>query len=559
MNIFDSKNRSALLASMAETHYDLVIIGGGATGAGTALDAASRGMKVCLVDKQDFAAGTSSRSTKLIHGGLRYLKQLEIALVREVGRERATVHRLAPHLVVAEKMLLPLIKGGTYGRFSTSLGLMVYDVLAGVESADQRVMLSKEETQQREPLLREDIVEGSGLYAEYRTDDARLTLEVLKTAATFDAHCINYVEVTDFLYNKKNKVVGVVCEELLTGKSLNIKARQVVSAAGPWVDELREQNKSLEGKRLHLTKGVHIVLPHDRFPVKQSVYYDMPDGRMVFAIPRGTITYVGTTDTDYHGNKERPRTNLEDVEYLLDGANRIFPSVNLTVEDVISSWAGLRPLIHEDGKSASELSRKDEIFVSDTKLISIAGGKLTGYRKMAERVVDRVAKRLKKKFDLEFGPVRTSKIDLCGATTLANAEAVKAYQKRIEAKLLPLGFSVHDASYLVHNYGEQTDPILAHFLAKENKTPLELLRSELWFGFSQEMVISPMDFFSRRTGRLYFDIASVREHKDVILEDFRTHFGWDDARFAQDKAYLEQAIEEASTFPAGRLPEAKGL
>ncbi|MEM7372850.1 MAG: glycerol-3-phosphate dehydrogenase/oxidase [Bacteroidota bacterium] len=550
MNFFDSKNRTALLETMAETTYDLVIIGGGATGAGTALDAISRGMSVCLVDKQDFAAGTSSRSTKLIHGGLRYLKQLEIALVREVGRERAIVHRLAPHLVVSEKMLLPLIEGGTYGRFATSLGLMVYDVLAGVERPDQRIMLSKEKTIEYEPLIRTDILEGSGLYAEYRTDDARLTIEVLKTAAKMGAHCINYVEVKDFIYEpKKGKVAGVKCQELIAGQPLEIRARQVVSAAGPWVDELRQQNKSLEGKRLHLTKGVHIVLPHERFPVKQSIYFDMPDGRMVFAIPRGKTTYLGTTDTDYHGKKETPLTNLEDVEYLLNGANLIFPGLKLAVADVKSSWAGLRPLIHEDGKSASELSRKDEIFVSDTKLISIAGGKLTGYRKMAERVVDRVAKRLKKKFELEFGPVKTDKIDLVGAETLANAEAVEVYLRQVEEKLIPAGFSTLDASYLVHNYGEQTDTILDHLFAKEDHSPLELIRSELWFGFTHEMVISPMDFFSRRTGRLYFDIDSVREYMDPILEDFRSHFGWDEARYQQDRGYVEQALEQASEFP----------
>ena len=195
-----STNRADLIEYLTHSTFDLLIIGGGATGAGIALDASSRGMKVALIDKQDFAAGTSSRSTKLIHGGLRYLKQLEIGLVREVGRERATVHHLAPHLVVSEKMLLPLIKGGTYGKFATSLGLMVYDVLAGVESADQRVMLTKEETMDREPLLKEEIVEGAGLYAEYRTDDARLTLEVIKTSSLYGSAPINYVEATDFLY-----------------------------------------------------------------------------------------------------------------------------------------------------------------------------------------------------------------------------------------------------------------------------------------------------------------------------------------------------------------------
>ena len=200
MNLLASGNRSKLVEKISEEAYDLVVIGGGITGAGIALDAATRGLKTVLVEKKDFASGTSSKSTKLIHGGLRYLKQFEIALVREVGRERAVVHNLAPHLVKNEKMVLPLIKDGSFGKMLTSFGLMVYDVLAGVEKEDQRKMLSKEETLELEPALREDLLEGGGIYAEYRTDDARLTMEIMKTAAQFGADVINYAEATEFIY-----------------------------------------------------------------------------------------------------------------------------------------------------------------------------------------------------------------------------------------------------------------------------------------------------------------------------------------------------------------------
>ncbi|MDX2249864.1 MAG: glycerol-3-phosphate dehydrogenase/oxidase [Bacteroidia bacterium] len=547
MNYFASADRKSLISLLAQNEYDLLIIGGGATGAGIALDAASRGMSVALVDKQDFAAGTSSRSTKLIHGGLRYLKQLEIGLVREVGRERAIVHRLAPHLVVSEKMLLPLIQGGTYGKFTTSMGLMVYDVLAGVESAEQRVMLSKEETLAKEPLLRTDILEGSGLYAEYRTDDARLTLEVLKTAALYQALPVNYVEVTGFLY-KEERVSGAECRDVLSGESFSIKARQVVNAAGPWVDELRTQNQSLNEKRLHLTKGVHIVVPHAKFPVKQSIYFDMPDGRMVFAIPRGKITYIGTTDTDYTGNKENPRTNLEDVQYLLNGVRHTFPDTRLVLEDVVSSWAGLRPLIHEEGKSASELSRKDEIFISPTKLVSIAGGKLTGYRKMAERVVDVVARRLSKKYQKTFKKCTTQHIIISGGG-FEDPGDVEIFKKSVNDQLEPLGFDRWEADYLVHNYGQQTDIILDHFLNGEDHSPQGLLMAELWFGLNFEMVQSAMDFFSRRTGRLYFDIESVKNLKTPVIQALSQHLGWDQARIRQEDEWVNQAIEIASRFP----------
>lgn len=303
-----------------------MVIGGGITGAGIALDAASRGLKTVLVEKNDFASGTSSKSTKLIHGGLRYLKQFEIALVREVGRERATLHKLIPNLVTSEKMLLPLIKDGTFGKLMTSIGLMVYDVLAGVEKVDQRKMLDIEETLEKEPLLSEENVEGGGIYAEYRTDDARLTIEIIKTASRFGAHCLNYVQADEFIY-KEGKVAGVFATDFISGEKMEIRAKSTISAAGPWVDELRTKDHSLTNKHLHLTKGVHIVLPHSKFPLKQAIYFDFPDKRMVFAIPRGKITYIGTTDTDYFGDKDKILTTKADVEYLIKGTNHAFPKL----------------------------------------------------------------------------------------------------------------------------------------------------------------------------------------------------------------------------------------
>lgn len=547
MNIFDSKNRGTLITEIANQEYDLLVIGGGATGSGIALDAASRGMKTLLVEKGDFASGTSSKSTKLIHGGLRYLKQFEIALVREVGRERAVVHRLAPHLVVNEKMLLPLIKDGTYGKMMTAIGLMVYDVLAGVESEDQRVMLSKKETTKQEPLLKEEILEGSGLYAEYRTDDARLSIEVLKTAASYGAHCFNYLEVRDFVY-EEDRVSGAICYDYLSEQEVTVKAKQVVSAAGPWVDELRAKNDSLEGKHLFLSKGVHIVVSHERFPLRQSIYFDMPDGRMVFAIPRGKITYIGTTDTQYFGDKNNPRTNIEDVEYLLQGTNLIFPEVNLSLADVESSWAGLRPLIHEEGKSASEISRKDEIFISETDLISIAGGKLTGYRKMAERVVDVVAKKLGKRHDLKFKKCSTQKITITGGG-FESSEAVRVYAQQITDRLSPHGIDPYQARYLVHNYGTQTDQILEIFSKMEEQNTQSLALAELRFTLENEMVHTAMDFFSRRTGRIYFDINSIRKLSDEVLRYLQQYFAWDDARMQSEIDEVQKTLEEASHFP----------
>ncbi len=547
MKKFSYSERENITKELSSNEVDLLIIGGGITGAGIALDAASRGMKVALIEKNDFASGTSSKSTKLIHGGLRYLKQFDFWLVKEVGTERAIVHKLAPHLVIPEKMILPLIDGGTYGSWLTSIGLKVYDILASVEGEDKRKMLDKEEALEKEPLLPESILNGAGYYAEYRTDDARLTIEVLKTALNYDAKLLNYTEATEFIY-EENRVVGAKVKDTFTGANFNIKAKYVVNACGPWVDELRQINHSKTGKRLHLTKGVHLVVPHDKLPVKQSVYFDVPDGRMMFAIPRGKVTYFGTTDTNYQLDKNNVETNLVDATYLISAVNNMFPEINLTLDDVESSWAGLRPLIHEEGKSASELSRKDEIFVSDTELISIAGGKLTGYRKMAERIVDLVGKKYKRRFEKEFDDIKTQEIVLSGGTFKDSSE-VKSYTDAIYNRIAEVDFSEKDAEYLVYNYGKQTDIILKKFdeLTDENQQE-KMIKAEVWFTLNYEMVCTPTDFFMRRTGRLFFDKPSVDLFKNLVMTAFISHFNWDEKTAAKHLNELNEKISLASSF-----------
>jgi glycerol-3-phosphate dehydrogenase len=547
MNPFSSFNRQNTITKLKESEFDLLIIGGGITGAGIALDAASRGMKVALIEKNDFASGTSSKSTKLIHGGLRYLKQFDFWLVKEVGTERAIVHKLAPHLVVPEKMILPLIDGGTYGSWLTSIGLKVYDILAAVEGEDQRKMLDKKEALKKEPLLPENILNGAGYYAEYRTDDARLTLEILKTALNYDANSINYMEATQFLY-QEDKVVGAQVKDGLSGEEFSIKAKYVVNSCGPWVDELRQLNHSKIGKRLHLTKGVHLVVAHEKLPVKQSVYFDVPDGRMMFAIPRGKVTYFGTTDTNYQEDKNNVHTSLVDATYLISAVNNMFPEVHLTLNDVESSWVGLRPLIHEEGKSAKELSRKDEIFVSDTELISIAGGKLTGYRKMAERIVDLVVKKYKRRYEKKFKESSTENILLSGGT-FADYSEVKSYTDAIYNRIAEVDFDEKDAQYLVHNYGKQTDDILKKFdeFTDENQQE-KMIKAEVWFAIHFEMACNPTDFFMRRTGRLFFYAQSVRVYKNLVVYLFQEYFSWDEKTTKKHQEALEEKLKSIVTF-----------
>lgn len=542
---FSSLSRDELKTALAAESFDVLVIGGGITGAGIALDAASRGLKTALIEKSDFAYGTSSRSTKLIHGGLRYLKQLEFALVKEVGSERAIVHRLVPHLVVPEKMLLPLYEKRGLGYWLASIGLKIYDWLAGVKPEDQRRMLTKIQTIASEPLLRHDDIKGGAIYAEYRTDDARLTIEIAKAAFMKGAILLNYLAATDFEY-KDGAVTAVQVKDTVEGTTFTIRARSVVNAAGPWVDDLRELNHSKDTKYLHLTKGVHIVVPFHRLAVRQAIYFDVPDGRMIFAIPRGRVTYIGTTDTDYKGDKDAVFTTGEDARYLIGAVNETFPSVNLTMADIESSWAGLRPLIHEEGKSASELSRKDEIFESPSGLISIAGGKLTGYRKMAERVVDLL---LKRKFeDRMLPPCTTDSILLAGAGLKSTIE-VGSYRQSMAGVVGSLGLKGDHAAYLVHLYGRQADEII-EFARRlgEGDPEVNLALAEWQFALGHEMVTRATDFFVRRTGLVYFDIHRLLKIKEPLLQAMARDLMWDDRRQLEERGLVDEVIRLTLEF-----------
>lgn len=537
-------SRQQTLSALQNEYYDVIIIGGGITGAGIALDAATRGLKVALVEKNDFASGTSSKSTKLIHGGLRYLKQYEFGLVREVGKERAIVHKLAPHLVRPEKMLLPLIKNGQYGKIITSVGLMVYDVLADVDKEDQRKMLSAEETLEVEPLLNPDILEGGGLYAEYQTDDFRLVIELIKAANREGAAVLNYCSCTRFI-EKGGKICGIEIMDHETGNHHKIHGDYVVNAAGPWADMIRGKQEKVSGKQLRLTKGVHIVIPHHKLPVRQSVYFDVDDGRMIFAIPKKDITYIGTTDTDYQEDLDKVTVSRADAEYLINAVNKNFPNSQIEMADIVSSWAGVRPLIAEEGKSASEISRKDEIFVSDKGLITIAGGKLTGYRKMAKRTLETLLDiRSEYNTDYKKRTCKTRKHKLPG-NAFKNAKAVDKYKKHLINRYD--NYDAFQIGYLVDLYGDQAAQILEQADDSEVSSD-ELIRYEVLFSIHHEMALHLIDFFLYRTGRLFFSIQSVKETMDKVADIMQVELGWGDDQKQSEIQKVRDAILQATTF-----------
>lgn len=507
MNTLNVLNRDRSIELLTLRSFDLLIIGGGITGAGIALDAAHKGMRVALIEMQDFSSGTSSRSTKLIHGGLRYLKNLEVGLVMETGRERAILQQNAPHLVHPEKMLLPLMKKGQLGKTTTSFALWVYDFLAGVKKQDRKRMLNKKQTLEIQEGLNEESILAGAIYSEYRTDDSRLTISVLKTATELGAVALNYMQCVGIKYNNKNNY-SVEAKDVFSQKTIEISTKQIVNAAGPWVDEIRKMDGPLGKKRLHLTKGVHLVVDNEKLKINQSCYVEIDDGRMIFAIPREGKVYIGTTDTSYQGDKRIPTLDKEDMDYLLKAINKVFPKANLKSKDVLSYWSGLRPLIAEEGKSNSEISRKDEIFISDNGIISIAGGKLTAYRKMAERVVKLVAKSIG-----NTNKNSTKNVKISGA--IDKNELEPEFSEFCE------NFSngIFWKNHLWTRYGAHAEEIMRNyyeFRCQEHKEQ-NILKAEFKYCVENESCYGVYDFFLNRNAWLLFHPEKMEKHLDELM------------------------------------------
>jgi len=389
----DARARSRTLDALETGTYDVLVIGGGITGAGIARDAARRGLSVALVEAEDFAAGTSSRSSKLIHGGLRYLAMGEVWLVRETARERKVVHRLAPHLAEPRWMVLPV--GSWLALAKYRFGITAYEKLGAVAPVDRHQNWNADALATHEPALDTDRYPWACAYREYLTDDARLVLAALRDARAGGAVVANRVRVAALLRGARERIDGARVEARPEGRTLEVRARVTVNAAGPWAEELARLESPEAQARLHRSKGVHIVLPHARLPVRHPLMLQAADGRPIFVIPRGETVYVGTTDTTYRGrNWLWPEIERDEVRYLLEPVRRYFRVEPIEPEECVAAWAGLRPLIAEPGKAAKELSRRDEIWVGANGLVTIAGGKLTGFRTMADDVLATVGEAL---------------------------------------------------------------------------------------------------------------------------------------------------------------------
>ncbi len=379
--------RAAALARLGAGRFDLLIIGGGIVGAGIARDAAMRGLSVALIEQGDFAGGTSSKTSKLIHGGLRYLEHGRLRLVRESLCERAVLRGIAPSMVRPVSILLPSFHGDRRSPGTIRLGLWLYGLLAAGRQLRAPQLVSARRALTLEPGLRVEGLRAAGLYADCQMDDARLCLSNILQAASFGAACANYVRLTEFL-RAGQRLCGAAAEDVLTGRTIEIQAATVVNATGPWSDRVRRVSEASAPERLSPTKGIHVILP--KLLQEALFVQSRMDRRMIFLLPYGDYTLVGTTESRVDGPLEGLQATADEVDYLLSEVNRVLPGSHVSEADVISTFAGARPLLAFSGGAAGA-SREHRIDIDRWGLISILGGKYTTYRRMAAQVVDVVA------------------------------------------------------------------------------------------------------------------------------------------------------------------------
>jgi glycerol-3-phosphate dehydrogenase len=532
--------RQEMWERLGEKSLDMVIIGGGIVGSGIARDAARRGLDVAVVEMKDLAWGTSSRSSKLVHGGVRYLEQYQFGLVFESVSERRILMDLAPHLVNPLGFIFPVYGGAKHKRWVLNAGMWIYDGLSLFRSPRMHKNLDPDEVAELEPLIKQENLKGAPLYWDCSTDDARLTLETALDAAASGAIVATWARV-DRATRKGGRVSSVRVVDELTGAHKTIHTRLVVNATGPWADEtLGVVGAKRHGQLLRPTKGVHLVVDHAKLPLSNAVVCFHPkDQRVLFAIPWGDRTYIGTTDTDFSGDPGDVCATRADVEYLLEATNTAFPRHQLSTDEVIATWAGVRPLVAppatSEGQTASEVSREHEILVGGDGIITVTGGKLTTYRRMSEEVVDHAVRWLEladRDHQKELEPARTQKDPLPGAVGWPEDDD----HDGVAAMVLDTaggGLAEASARYLVDTYGMRAIDIAARIKAdKSLGKPLIAGRPEVvaqidW-AVEEELAASVSDFMIRRTQLFYRDVNQGLMVTALVADRMGALLKWSD-------------------------------
>jgi glycerol-3-phosphate dehydrogenase len=529
------KTRTERLARLASEEFDVLVVGGGITGAGIARDAAMRGLRTALVERDDFASGTSSRSSRLVHGGVRYLEHGHLHLVFESSRERRTLMRIAPHLVRPLRFTWPVYRGARIPLWKLNAGLFMYDALAAFRNVENHRALGREEVLAREPSLRRDGLVGGAEYYDAATDDARLTLANIIAAEEHGAAIVNHAAVTKLVRDGPALTGAVVCAE--GGNDISVRAAVVVNATGAWTDRLRALDASANGEAVRATKGTHIAVPRERLATHGALTLLSPvDGRVMFALPSTATTIIGTTDTPTDERPEDVRASRDDIVYLLESANTFFPSAQLTEGDVIAAWAGIRPLVaagfRRDPASASREHRIDR---SESGMISVSGGKLTTYRSMAAQVVDVVERSLGR------SPTRSRT-----STTPLPGGDIRSVDEVLRAAELEVGDAVV-ARRLVEAHGSRWREVAAltaeePALARRIVRDLPYLLAEVVYAVEREMAVTLADVLVRRL-RIAYEVADHgRSTARVATAVLAGRLGWDNERSRAELSRYEAEV-----------------
>lgn len=539
---FSASARRENLDALEADDYDILVIGGGITGVAVARDAALRGFRTALVEKGDFGVGTSSRSARMIHGGLRYLENYQFHLVFQCCNERRLLRKIAPRLVRPLPFLYPLYTGQKPPPWQLRLGLTLYDAMGLFQNVQPHRWLSPEEARRREPILTRPGLLGAARFYDAYVDDARLTMLTARAAHAEGAVVANYVEAVG-LMKADGKVQGAMVRDRLTGREMEVRARVVVNAAGVWADKVRQEDDYYKGTVLRPTKGIHLVIPRDSLPSRHAIAFDSPqDGRHVFLVPWEEHAIVGTTDTDYRGDMDRPAANRNDVDYMLEAVAHNFPEAPFGEEDIISTFAGLRPLLYAEGGTYA-LSREHQILESPSGLISIVGGKLTTHRLMAEQIVDLAARRLKEEFGVRAASCCT-KAPLPGAGLVKQAE----------------GWAEGDEvqRHLIDTYGGDAAWVLAY--AEENAAlnrrivpHLPYLMAEVLHAVQHEMALTLSDVLIRRTHVIYEAQGGGMEQARAVAEAMAPRLGWDAAEVEGQVADYEAEVALTQAWRRAQL------
>lgn len=536
-NTLSALERENQIQRLQSEEFDLAIIGGGINGAGVARDATSRGMKVALIEAADFAEGTSSRSSKLIHGGIRYLENLEFHLVFEALSERQILFEIAPHLVHPLRFFLPLFRGGRVGMTKMGLGMWLYDALSLFDAPEMHQRRDPQETLLEMPFLRSQDLLGSYSYYDAYMDDDRLVLESLRSAVAQGAVCTNFVKATGARM-EEGKIQALQCQS--EKDSFEIKAKHFVSTVGPWTDELGKTLFKSWQPILRPTKGIHLTFSRKRFPLPDAVVM-AAESRIVFGIPRHEMVIVGTTDTNFSGDPRQVHSTADEVRYLIEVTRRYFPGVGLEEKDILASYSGVRPLVNDGAATEGKTSREHLILRDPHNVTFMAGGKYTTYRLMAQQCVDKVLENFSTGERIRFQRSTTKK----PLNPLVTTEAMERELRHLDKHAQEYGIPTKVWRQLVERHGSEAHE-LAMRSCPENEQELWLAEAE--FAIHHTMCLNLRDFFLRRSPLFLARADHGWDLIPSITQVFAQELGWSSAQQESQIEALQQHLQKEMSW-----------